>query len=222
MLLEIAGLRVAVSGACPYVKRICADYAVPAGEPSLSVTLTQKDGQDQSVALLEAVSREMLSHDGFLMHASALSYDGSAILFTAPSGTGKSTHAAMWRKSFGEHVVMINDDKPILRFGEGDELFAYGTPWCGKHRLGSNIKAPVRAIVFLRRGKENSIKRVSPPDIIGAVLDQIHRPEDPALMDKTLSLLGATLEKTPLFVLSCTPDAKAAETAFSAIKGVLK
>ena len=222
MLLEIAGLRVSVSGACPYVKRICEDYAAESGEPSLTVGLEQKGAREQSVALLEAVSFEMLRHEGFLMHASAISFDGSAVLFAAPSGTGKSTHAAMWRKAFPGHVAMINDDKPILRFDEKGELFAYGTPWCGKHRLGSNIKAPVRALVFLRRGKENAIKRVSPEEMIGALLDQAARPEDPALMDTTLSLLDRMLERTPLFILYCTPDAEAAETAFSALKGVLK
>ena len=82
--------------------------------------------------------------------------DGAAYLFTAPSGTGKSTHTRLWREVFGDRVWMINDDKPMLRISE-NLVTAYGTPWNGKHHISRNASAPLKAIVQLNRGKENII-----------------------------------------------------------------
>ena len=66
-------------------------------------------------------------------------------MFTAPSGTGKSTHARLWREAFGERVVMINDDKPLLLV-RPEGVTVYGTPFRGKHGLGGDRSAPLRAI----------------------------------------------------------------------------
>ena len=74
-------------------------------------------------------------YDGFFFHSSALALDGEGYLFTALSGTGKSTHTRNWRKLFGERVTMINDDKPIIRRIDG-RFFVCGTPWMGKSDIG--------------------------------------------------------------------------------------
>ncbi len=86
----------------------------------------------------------MPSYDTVLFHGSALAIDGDGYLFTAKSGTGKSTHTRLWRERFGDRVVMINDDKPLLHIDAGS-VIAYGTPWNGKHRLGTNASVPLRA-----------------------------------------------------------------------------
>ncbi|MBQ7624042.1 MAG: hypothetical protein IJS65_02045 [Clostridia bacterium] len=221
MLFEVAGLRVLAGNECEYVKTLCRDYETPDGAPDISVSLPPLPPREQSIELLRAVSEEMLKRDGFLIHSSAISFDGKGVLFTAPSGTGKSTHAKNWVKSFGARVSYINDDKPIVRVRDG-AAFVYGTPWCGKHGLQTNACAPVCALVFLKRGSQNSIKRVSPDDIMPLVFDQIMRPEDLSLMDRQLTLLDAFLSRVPVFELYCTPDLSSAAVAFDGLKGVLK
>ena len=79
--------------------------------------------------------------------------DGQAVLFTAKSGTGKSTHTKLWRDLFGERAVMVNDDKPLLRILK-DGVLVCGTPWDGKHRLSTNCALPLKAICILERGKK--------------------------------------------------------------------
>lgn len=90
----------------------------------------------------------LLYYNILLMHGSALCMDGEAYIFAAPSGTGKSTHARLWREVFGDRVWMINDDKPLVRVEE-ERAFVFGSPWCGKHKLGCNGSARLKAVVEL-------------------------------------------------------------------------
>ena len=72
------------------------------------------------------------------------------------SGTGKSTHTALWLKNFAPRASIINDDKPAIRI-QKDGIFVYGTPWSGKTDQNKNVKVPLQGIAFLERGEENSI-----------------------------------------------------------------
>ena len=92
---------------------------------------------------------------------------------TAASGTGKSTHVALWRKYFGERAVMVNDDKPLLRIG--DVVTAYGTPYDGKHKLSNRIAVPLKAICILTRAAENSIVPVTKTEAYTMLLQQAYR-----------------------------------------------
>ena len=71
------------------------------------------------IAIYRRLSDYVLQKDVLLFHSSALALDGQVYLFAAPSGTGKSTHARLWRETFGDRVVMVNDDKPLLKIAEG-------------------------------------------------------------------------------------------------------
>ena len=125
-------------------------------------TREQKPTQDYSDAYLETLAayrkicEKMVEYDTILMHGSVVAVDGEAYLFTAKSGTGKSTHTRFWREVFGERAVMVNDDKPLLKLTE-DGVLACGTPWDGKHHLSTNVCLPLRAICILERGEENEI-----------------------------------------------------------------
>ena len=85
-------------------------------------------------AIHALLAEKLVAQDVLLMHGSALCMDGEGIIFTAKSGTGKSTHARLWREAFGDRVWMVNDDKPLLKITETG-VTVYGTPWDGKHRL---------------------------------------------------------------------------------------
>ncbi|MBR6049932.1 MAG: hypothetical protein IKP68_01865, partial [Clostridia bacterium] len=118
------------------------------------------DGYIEFLAVLEKLSDFLLCKDTLLFHGSAVSVDGRCYIFTAPSGTGKSTHSRLWRELLGERVVMVNDDKPFIRIGEPCTVF--GSPWDGKERLSSNTSFPLSALCIIERSNTNSIEPVDP------------------------------------------------------------
>ena len=146
--------------------------------------------------------------NGIIFHCSSIMVNGEAYLFTAPSGTGKSTHTRLWREVLGDKAVMINDDKPIVRFVDGD-FYVYSTPWRGKHELGTNTRAKVKAICKIYQAKENAIREMSPMQMFITILDQTIRPKEEKEMDKLLSLLDKMVKQVKLYELGCniSPDA---------------
>ena len=157
----------------------------------------------------------MPEYDTFLFHGSAVAADGAAYIFTAKSGTGKSTHAALWREMLGERAVMVNDDKPLLRVHLDGTATVYGTPWDGKHHLSHNA-VPVRAICILERAHENRIRRITKAEALPMLIQQAYRPADPAALQKTLMLLDRLNVK--LFRLGCNMDLSAARLSYNAMK----
>lgn len=169
-------------------------------------------------------SRELISFDGFCLHASAVGLDGKAVLFSGPCGTGKSTHARLWREVFGrdKEVIVINDDKPALRLIR-DEVYVYGTPWSGKSHLHTNIKMPLQAIVFLKQAEKNEIRRLTNKEAVQMLVYQSLRPDrDTEKMEKLLSLLDRLLVRTPVYQLDCTVSHEAVRLVYNEINKVEK
>lgn len=213
-----------------YTAKLCEKYLYSGDEPTeFSVQITQADIDGEKVFAeaekfpdyyLEslAVFRKLCNYilafrQGIIFHSSAIAFDGKAYLFTAPSGTGKSTHARLWREMLKDKVFMVNDDKPIIRLIDG-EFYVYGTPWNGKHRLDTNCKVKIAAICEIRRGKENSISEISPSEMLMVVLNQTIRPEEAPLMDNLLSLIDKLLKKVRLYRLTCNISEEAARVSF--------
>ena len=220
MIFTVADLVVSAENMHPDLTRHFNDYLTTNAIPELTVTLKETAPIPQSVELLREVNYKLMEKDTFLMHCSALSYNRNAILITAHSGTGKSTHARMWREVFGDKIVMINDDKPFLRF-ENEQLYALGSPWDGKHHLSTNAKAPVKAICFLSRGEEDSIKPLAPREALSFIFDQVPRNANSEYMTKLLYLLDKMLKTVPLYSLVCTPTHNAAKIAAQGMIGDL-
>ena len=171
----------------------------------------------EAVAILRVICDDIVKRGGFFLHCSCLRIDGQGVIFTAPSGTGKSTHAALWRRVFGDRVEMINDDKPLVREKDGDFVI-YGTPWNGKHRIGSNISAPIRAVFFLEQAQENSTEPLDPFTALSLLLQQTVLPADRGNMTALLDMLGRLIERTPMFRLRCNISDDAALTSYRALK----
>ncbi len=159
------------------------------------------------------LASELIAHNVLLMHGSALCMDGQAYIFSAPSGTGKSTHARLWRETFGDRVFMINDDKPMLRI-DGDNISVYGTPWNGKHHLGRNTSAPLKAIIRLSRGETNLITPLSKADALKLLLNQAIKTRNTANMQTVISLEMKLLRQIDFYALTCTMDPEAALVAW--------
>ncbi len=217
MVFEVAGLVVQTKNECDLLRRICADF-LSSRTPCMTVELESADPVEQSVELLRRVNDRLIEQDTFLMHCSALAMDGEGYLFAAPSGTGKSTHAAMWRRVFGDRVVMINDDKPFVRVSP-DGAFVYSSPWRGKHNLGQNVCRPLKAICFIERGDTDEIAPITPAMALDVIFDQLPRYTNPAHTVRLLELVDKLLTGTPLYRLRCTPTEQAAERAFFGMNG---
>ena len=170
----------------------------------------------EAVAVLRKICDYIIDKNGFFLHCSCLKYKDDAIIFTAPSGTGKSTHASLWRKRFGEEVVMINDDKPLVREKDG-KFIIYGTPWNGKHGLGNNTCAPVKAVVFLKQAPENAAEPVNEVEALTLLLQQTVLPSEKAQLSKLLDMLGRLVESVPMYRLGCTVSDEAVTTIYDMI-----
>ena len=174
------------------------------------------DAYLETLAVYRKITERMPVYDTFLFHGSAIAVDGAAYIFTAKSGTGKSTHARLWREMLGERAVMVNDDKPLIRVHPDGAATVYGTPWDGKHHLSSNIAVPVRAICILERAHENRIREIGKAEALPMLLQQTYRPADPAALAKTLSLIDRLNVK--LYRLGCNMEKEAAEVSYNAMK----
>lgn len=168
-----------------------------------------------------AIQRKFAEHlfdsDTLLLHGSTVAVDGAAYLFTAKSGTGKSTHTRLWRQMFGERAVMVNDDKPFLRITP-EGVLACGSPWSGKHGLDTNITVPLKGICILERGAENRIRNIAPQEAMPMLRKQSSPPMDPARMPKYRELVDALADRVPLWHMECTKDPQAALVSYEAMR----
>ena len=173
---------------------------------------SHSDGYLETLVVYRAISERLPSYDAFLFHGSAVAVDGAAYLFTAKSGTGKSTHTRLWRELFGERALMVNDDKPLIRVAADGSASVVGTPWDGKHHLSSNVEVPLQALCILERSESNTIRAISKAEALPMLLQQVYRPSDPLAMQKTLALLDRLNVK--LFRLGCRPEIDAAKLSY--------
>ncbi len=116
--------------------------------------------QAEEFAYATAFNRAIIPFGAMLIHSSAIIVKGKAYLFSANSGVGKSTHTRLWKQLYGDEVIYINDDKPVVRIERGTAV-AYGTPFDGGSGIANNISAPLGGIIFLERGEENSITQIT-------------------------------------------------------------
>jgi len=179
---------------------------------------TNPDRFFETLAVYRKISEYMPYWDTVLFHGSAVAVDNKAYLFTAPSGTGKSTHVRLWRELFGDRAHVINDDKPLIRVS-ADEVTVFGTPWNGKHHLGENISAPLHAICFLKRSKTNYLRPVAADEALPLLIKQAYRPRNPASLALVLKLIETMLHRVSFFEMHCNMELDAARLAYETMKG---
>lgn len=236
---SVAGVPIAASVLYPSTRSFCSDYLTDES-PAFSVEITQADINDERVrsnrqdvldgikpryfaaayletlALYREIAASLLDYDTVIFHGSAIGVEGRAVLFTAPSGTGKTTHTRLWLEEIpGAHVV--NGDKPLLRIMD-DRVLACGTPWQGKENYGCNEILPLEAICILERSDENWIHQIGIDEALSTLIKQTHRPDEPELMIKTLSVIGK-MDGLRFYRLGCNMDREAARVSYNGIFG---
>ena len=229
--IAVAGHSVAVHALHTRVFSLCKEYLTDLA-PDMEISVTESDleserqeakksrSPQQNDAYMEtlAVSRKirekMLAYDPFLMHGAVIAVGERAWLFTAASGTGKTTHIRLWLDQVpGSYVV--NGDKPLIR--AGDPPIVYGTPWAGKEGMFRDTGVPLCGIVLLERGTVNSIEPIALPQALPLLIQQTYRPADRASLARTLTLLGDLASRVPLYRLRCDMRPEAALTAYAAL-----
>ncbi len=152
----------------------------------------------------------VLAHRNRLcLHASCVETSFGGLLFSGPSGIGKSTQAALWQKHRG--AVQINGDRPILS-GDGGTWLAWGSPYAGSSHCHINKSCPVAAVVMLRQSETCTLERLRLPEAFRAVWSglTIHS-WDRTLVEKAFDLTMELAGTVPVYRFSCTPDAAAVE-----------
>ncbi len=153
------------------------------------------------------------TNNAILMHSSSVVYNDRAILLTAKSGTGKSTHARLWREY--KKAITLNDDKNCVAYEDG-KLLLYPHPWSGKHQIDTNIKAYVSCIVFLYQSKENTIKKLSKIEGMRLLLSQIERPNKNNL-DKWNKIVDRLLD-LPMYYYGCNISKEAVDLLYKRLE----
>lgn len=157
-----------------------------------------------------ALPQIIASHNGLVLHASYIEVGGRALLFSAPSGTGKSTQAALWEKYRGAEI--INGDKTAVRVADG-KVTAHGLPFAGTSGICKNRSLPLGAVVLLKQAPENTVRKLGGAEAIAAImqnvyLDLISTDEHRQAMNTVLDIA----QNVPVYELGCTPDERAVQT----------
>lgn len=210
-----------VEQAAPYECAPCetADITIQTDWKSLQQRQPHlSDGDCEYLCTGGSFYRQLIDFEGLMVHASAVVMDGKAYLFSAPCGTGKSTHTQLWLKAFGDRAAILNDDKPALRCEDG-VWYAYGTPWSGKYDINLNMKVPMAGIAMVERAESNSIEPFTGAKAIFALLEQTARPAGMDARGKLLEILDRLLTQVPVWKLRCNMEENAAVVSYEAMRG---
>lgn len=156
-------------------------------------------------------------HHTMLIHASTIMKGDYGYPFIAQSGTGKSTHSALWLTHI-ENCQLMNDDNPIIRIMSDGMPYIYGSPWSGKTPCYRNIKAKLGAVTRIERAPKNSIEKLAPVQAFASVLPACSSMKwDSDIYNHLCDAVSRIIETTPIFTLYCLPDEEAAQICHKAI-----
>ena len=227
MKIRIAELNIEIFARYPLIQTLCGNYLADFEKADISVCVSEQEIREEMQNAKEpvtaeiaefacayrAIAMELPRFSAFVLHAAVVECDGRAYAFSAPSGTGKSTHISLWLKSFADRAHVLNGDKPILRLMNG-KWFAFGTPWCGKERFSQNAGAPLVGISFLQRAEQNSIQRLADGEVLKRLFYQIVMPQEEEQTLCFLDLLDDLAKTLPFYVLNCNMSPEAALVAY--------
>lgn len=231
-IINIANLNIGVTSIYDYSKKFCAEFLTDA-EPDFSVSTTEekidreieisefnpKRPYAESICLYREIAEIIPNYDRVVFHGASIEYEGNGYIFTAVSGTGKSTHIKLWQEFLGnDKVQIVNGDKPILHITDCGTT-VYSTPYAGKEGWQNHSSAPLKAICVLRRGTENRIVKAKPSEVLTDVFKQVYRPYNAQSAVKTLELVDKLLA-VPVFILECDISEQAVKVSFEALTGL--
>ena len=202
--ISIAGRIIEINSLYATVYEMCQDY-LSEKKPEIKIYITEndinyektkakgnegfwKDDYLETLAVYRKISENLLDYDTILMHGAVIAYKNIAYMFTAVSGTGKTTHIRKWIENL-EDANVVNGDKPLIVI-RSNEAIACGTPWQGKEGLGLNCMVPLKVIVLMERGENNHIEEISFEKALAFLIRQTNMSEDSQNIKKTLMLVA--------------------------------
>ena len=208
-IYKIANINIKINPRSQYLTTLLKDYETDENDFDFTVTVTENDIINEkeiapnfpdflyeSSATLRKISKEIFNnYNGVLFHSVAIEYRGKAYIFTAKSGTGKTTHIMLWKKCLGDKVKIINGDKPFIRF-INDKSIVFGCPW---------------------QGKENSVETLPKEKSLFPLLNACDFPKNSIGKIKAMDFIEKLTKNIPVFLLKCNMDDDACYTALSAI-----
>lgn len=238
--IELADHNILIHNHFSYIVDLCKDYLITENshcdlEIEIPLEVIQAEQQKslidvslaycESICVYREISLKLLKYQTMIMHSAMISCDGRGYAFCAKSGTGKSTHIALWKKVYGSRVKIINGDKPLIRRISTDSsdkttFIAYGTPWCGKENWGTRDQVSLNAICFIERGTTNSIRRMTDTEIIQKLFHQLLIPEKENLLNIEMDMADSLIKEIPFYVLTCNMSEEAAITAYNELSKI--
>ena len=231
--LLLADLVIEIDNLYSYLPNYCKDYIYEGNKPTdiyISVTqeeiekeqenidITHDKGYLEFICAYRKIATQLPKFDAFVMHGSVIKVNEKGIAFMASSGVGKTTHTLFWKEYCKEKMLLVNGDKPIVRFIDGVP-YAYGTPWAGKEGFNTNTRAPLTDLCFIERADHDEVKNISGIVVAVKLLNQIYRPTNNEMLNKTYELVDKLSKSCNLRKIYCTKNITAAETAYKAIFG---
>ena len=230
MILSLAGLRIGVRSRF-FPASLCAGFLDESKEaPDFEVEVTDaellaeravkpaSDAALEFVCAYRQIAERLPEYDAFVLHSAAVAAEDKAYLFTAPSGTGKTTHLRNWLRLFSPLAWVINGDKPVIRRIDG-VFYACGSPWQGKEAFGAPGSCPVRAICLLSQSPDNRMERVSGAELLRFLMRQVYLPKDPARLARFFDLLDAFVQNVPAYHLACNMTNEAVQLSYKTMSG---
>lgn len=232
-MYRIADLNITFKGMTAYTLELL-KYKVENGDklPDLEITCsksdilaekTQEGTQSELHWQITAYQRKLAeflpAKGAVFFHAAVIDVDGQGVAFAAHSGVGKTTHMENWISYLGDKVTVVNGDKPIVRFFDDrpETPYAYGTPWCGKEKLGCNMRTELKHICFIERNEKNFVTPIGKKEAVDRIFNQVYMPKDPMAAVATMKLIDRLLSCCRLWVIHCNKDISSAETAYKEI-----
>lgn len=232
--LRLTGVRLSIAGivfsvtisdsTAKYINNYLVDSNKSAPVHEIS-SLNYLNNDNEVTALCREVAEKLPAHGCVLMHGASIKISEEGYLFCGPSGVGKSTHIALWKKYLGDRVGIINGDKTVVRI-EGEEgcpadypelPMAFGSPWAGKEGWQDNTCAPLRGICFLEQASMNEAIKLCGEDALDRLLRQVYIPRGSAAAAKTLELIDSLIESCECQLLRCTISQDAVRQSYEAL-----
>lgn len=163
-----------------------------------------------NIMLRKLVIGYLVQHNGVLLHSASIEWQGEAIIFSAMSGTGKSTQAHLWQEKY--NVRIIDGDVGACRLA-GDSTYIYGLPWCGSSNEYINDRIPIRAVVFLEQSLENKIERLTHLESALRLAGRCFLPHWDRMLaaEAGMDVVERLSGRVECYLLKCRPDFEAVE-----------
>ena len=201
-----------------YQRQLCSVYGYTLSKDKKEATIyvkdeTQNDGIEIMYSIRDVFFFYMQQYQRIAVHSASILYRDRVWLFSAPSGTGKSTHVSLWKEA-GFPIEDFNGDVAVCYLSQEGIALVAGLPWCGTSKIYRNTIAPLGGILFLSQAQHNSIQSPTPLEGVIQLTARCLTPSwNQSMMTRNLEISKALAEKAVLGKLSCTPEIAAAQTA---------